>query len=61
MVCATEALLQLKPHQVARTGWRFDGGFGTDANINWLLARTGQLVTKGYNATRAAGKTASGS
>lgn len=54
MVRATEALLQLKPHQVARTGWRLDGGFGTDANINWLLTRTGQLVTKGYNATRAA-------
>ena len=54
MVCATEALLQLKPHQVARTGWRLDGGFGTDANINWLLARSGQLVVKGYNATRAA-------
>jgi hypothetical protein len=54
MVRATEDLLQLKPHQVARTGWRLDGGFGTDANINWLLARLGQLVTKGYNATRAA-------
>jgi hypothetical protein len=54
MVQATEALLHLKRHQVACTGWRFDGGFGTDANINWLLARTGQLVTKGYNATRAA-------
>jgi hypothetical protein len=54
MVRATEQLLKLKPSQVARTGWRLDGGFGTDANINWLLARTGQLVTKGYNATRAA-------
>lgn len=54
MVLATEQLLNLKPHQVRRTGWRLDGGFGTDANINWLLARQGQLVTKGYNATRAA-------
>jgi hypothetical protein len=54
MVRATEALLRLKPHQLAHTGWRFDGGFGTDANINWLLARIGHLVTKGYNATRAA-------
>jgi hypothetical protein len=54
MVRATEALLQLKPHQVAHTGWRTDGGFGTDHNINWLLPRSGQLVTKGYNATRAA-------
>jgi hypothetical protein len=54
MVRATEALLNLRPHQVRRTGWRLDGGFGTDHNINWLLPRTGQLVTKGYNATRAA-------
>ena len=54
MVRATEQMLSLKSHQLARTGWRLDGGFGTDANINWLLARTGQLVIKGYNATRAA-------
>ncbi|MCC6190619.1 MAG: transposase [Anaerolineales bacterium] len=44
----------MKPHQRARTGWRLDGGFGTDANLNWLLPRFGQLVIKGYNATRAA-------
>lgn len=56
MVLATEQLLHLKPPQVARTGWRLDGGFGTDHNINWLLPRTGQLVIKGYNPTRAAAR-----
>jgi hypothetical protein len=41
-------LLQLKPHQRARTLWRWDGGFGSDDAINWILARDYQLVTKGY-------------
>lgn len=48
-----ERLLQLKPHQRARTLWRWDGGFGSDDAINWLLARDYQLVTKGYNSLRA--------
>lgn len=53
MVEAAEALLRLKERQRRLTRWRWDGGFGTDANINWLLARDYQGVLKGYNATRA--------
>ena len=53
MVEAAEDLLQLSELQRGRTRWRMDGGFGTDANINWLLARDYQAVLKGYNATRA--------
>ncbi len=53
MVEAAEQLLQLKPHQVHRTGFRLDGGFGSDANINWFLPRGFQGLIKGYNPTRA--------
>jgi hypothetical protein len=53
MVEAAETLLKLSPRQRGLTRWRLDGGFGTDANINWLLARDYQAVLKGYNATRA--------
>lgn len=34
--------------------WCTDGGFGTDANINWVLSRQYQLLTKGYSGKRAA-------
>jgi hypothetical protein len=40
--------------QRARTIIRSDAGFGTDANVNWLLWCKYQLVMKGYSATRAA-------
>jgi hypothetical protein len=36
-----------------RTLVRLDGGFGTDANVNWLCRRGYQLVAKGYGGTRA--------
>jgi hypothetical protein len=36
-----------------RTLVRLDGGFGTDANLNWLLWRGYQIVAKGYGGTRA--------
>jgi len=34
--------------------WCTDGGFGTDANINWVLSRHYHLLTKGYSGKRAA-------
>lgn len=48
-----EALLQLTPEQCHRTVLRLDGGFGTDANINWALWRGFQVLTKGYSGKRA--------
>jgi hypothetical protein len=48
-----ERLLRLKPHQRHRVVWRLDGGFGSDAAINWLLVRDYQLVTKGFSVRRA--------
>lgn len=36
-----------------RTLVRIDGGFGTDANLNWLLWRGYQFVAKGYGGRRA--------
>jgi len=34
--------------------WTMDGGFGTDANINWVLGHHYELLTKGYSGKRAA-------
>lgn len=34
--------------------WTMDGGFGTDANINWMLGHHYELLTKGYSGQRAA-------
>ncbi len=48
-----ERLLRLKPQQQHWTLWCLDAGFGSDHNINWLLARNYQLVTQGYNSRRA--------
>lgn len=53
MVLMTERVLPLTPAQRRRTLWRLDGGFGTDAAINWLLPRDYQLLVKGYNNLRA--------
>jgi hypothetical protein len=36
-----------------RTLVRVDGGFGTDANLNWLIWRGYQFVAKGYGGRRA--------
>jgi hypothetical protein len=52
-VLLTERVLALKPHQRHHTIWRLDGGFGSDAAINWLLSRDYPLVVKGYNSRRA--------
>lgn len=48
-----EALLGLTPQQRARTLLRIDGGFGTDANINWALAHGYRVLAKGYSGKRA--------
>ncbi len=48
-----ERLLKLTKDQRKRTIFRTDGGFGTDANINWILRRGYQILTKGYSGKRA--------
>ncbi len=52
-VALTERLWQWKAYQRPHVVWRLDGGYGSDAAINWLLARDYQLVTKGFNVRRA--------
>lgn len=37
-----------------RTLVRIDGGFGTDANLNWLMWRGYEFIAKGYGGRRAA-------
>ena len=32
---------------------RLDGGFGTDANLNWLMWRGYEFIAKGYGGKRA--------
>jgi hypothetical protein len=54
MVLMTEQLLALPPARHTRLVWRLDGGFGTDAAINWLLLRQVRLLVKGFSARRAA-------
>ena len=44
----------LTPSQRAHTLLRMDAGFGTDANVEEVLARGYQLLVKGYSASRAA-------
>jgi hypothetical protein len=41
-----ETALQLSPSQRQQTCLRLDGGFGTDANLNWLLKRGYGLIAK---------------
>lgn len=41
-----ETTLQLSPSQRQQTCLRLDGGFGTDANLNWLLKRGYGLIAK---------------
>lgn len=48
-----ERVLELDKSKRGRTLVRLDGGFGTDANINWLLWRGYQLIVKGYGGRRA--------
>jgi hypothetical protein len=52
---AVEQLLQLLDRQQRRQILiRLDAGFGTDANINWLLHRGYHVLSKGYSSKRAA-------
>jgi Transposase DDE domain group 1 len=48
-----ERILELDATKRKRTLVRLDGGFGTDANINWLCWRGYQFVAKGYGGRRA--------
>jgi hypothetical protein len=48
-----ERILGLDHKKRKRTLIRLDGGFGTDANLNWLCWRGYQFITKGYSANRA--------
>ncbi len=48
-----EELLKLSQEQRRKTLIRVDAGFGTDANINWLLRRSYQVLAKGYSGKRA--------
>jgi Transposase DDE domain group 1 len=52
-VAAVERLLGLLPAQRRRTVLRLDGGFGTDANLNWALWHGDQVLAKGYSGKRA--------
>ena len=44
--------LPLTPAQRRRTILRSDGGIGSDANVNWLLAHDYHILTKGFNHSR---------
>ncbi len=52
-ITRAESILQLTAEQRKHTLIRADGGFGTDANINWLLWRGYQVLIKGYSSSRA--------
>ena len=52
-VLEVEQLFALTTATRAHILWRFDAGFGTDANINWLLWRNYQLLGKGFSGKRA--------
>lgn len=54
LVEMTNELLTLPRARQPRLLWRLDGGFGTDAAINWLLPQHNRLLIKGYSARRAA-------
>jgi len=49
-----ERLLPLTHAQRQHTLIRADAGFGTDSNVNWLLAADYQVLVKGYSGKRAA-------
>jgi hypothetical protein len=48
-----ERVLGVPPAQRRRTFRRLDGGFGTDANLNWALWHTYQVLAQGYSGKRA--------
>lgn len=53
IVLEVEKILNLTPDHYPKVLWRLDAGFGTDKNINWLLWRKYQLLTKGFSGKRA--------
>ena len=53
LVDATAATLKLRPKQRQNTLLRIDGGGGSDANLNALLARQYQVLVKVHNWQRA--------
>lgn len=50
---AVENTFEFTPVQRRRVAWRLDGGFGSDDNLNWLLARDYQVLAKGASNRRA--------
>jgi hypothetical protein len=52
-VWGLETALQLSPQQRQQTCLRLDGGFGTDANLNWILQRGYGLIAKNKAGRRA--------
>jgi Transposase DDE domain group 1 len=52
-VAAVERVLGLPLAERRRTVLRLDGGFGTDANLNWALWHGYQVLAKGYSGKRA--------
>lgn len=48
-----ERVLGLTPTQRRRTVLRLDGGFGTDANLDWALWHGYHVLGKGYSGKRA--------
>jgi len=52
-VLAVENAFEFTPRERRRVAWRLDGGFGSDENLNWLLARDYQVLAKGCSNRRA--------
>jgi len=52
-VLAVESVFEFTPEQRKSVGWRLDGGFGSDDNLNWLLERGYQVIAKGAAPRRA--------
>lgn len=53
-VSAFENMLSLPIARHAKIVWRLDRGFGSDANINWLLERNYGVIAKGHSTRRSA-------
>jgi hypothetical protein len=52
-VLAAEEFLGLTPEQRPHIIWRTDGGFGSDANLHWLINRHYHILAKGFSWKRA--------
>lgn len=48
-----ENALDLARYRRQRVLWRLDGGFGTFGNLQWLLARDYQVLSKGFSSRAA--------